>query len=122
MMTIAVFLDDERNPPDVTWMSYPPVDEWIIVRNYNEFVDLVDVLNIDEVEFFSFDHDIMDFAPDGTERTGLSCMRYLADVILEHKLQIPDIFFHTQNPCGKANMESVLYSLYRVAGNQNGKA
>lgn len=33
-----LFLDDERNVGDVTWVTLPSV-HWTIVRNYKQFVN-----------------------------------------------------------------------------------
>ena len=35
-----IFLDDYRNPENVTWVKLPEVS-WIIVRSYNAFVDII---------------------------------------------------------------------------------
>jgi len=39
-MTYNLFLDDERMPEQVTWQQYK-VEEWIIVRNYFQFVNTI---------------------------------------------------------------------------------
>ena len=35
-MLKGLFLDDERNPEDVTWIKYPDNIEWIVVRDSAE--------------------------------------------------------------------------------------
>ena len=34
----GIFLDDERNPEDVTWIKYPENVEWFIVRTVLNFL------------------------------------------------------------------------------------
>ena len=52
-----LFLDDERYPKQVTWVNLPLVD-WVIVRNYNEFVKKIEEDGMPV--FISFDHDLAD--------------------------------------------------------------
>lgn len=120
-MNKVIFVDDERNPADVTWIDYNTGNaQWIVVRTFNEFKQLIDGMvssgQITSVVGYSFDHDLMDFDSTGTEFTGCTCVNYLAQVILDNDLPIPDCYFHTQNQCGRQNMQSVLTSLKRFRG------
>ena len=59
-----IFLDDERNVEDFTWLQYPFETDKVdttIVRTYQQFVEAVDKLESFENVFFSFDHDLADF-------------------------------------------------------------
>lgn len=116
---ICLFLDDERNPEDVTWISYPANIEFVVVRNYAEFVAY---LNENEIpSFISFDHDLADFneAREGLykERTGHDCVKYFcnhfadSDKFIEH---FPETFYHTNNVIGKTNMESYVNNFKKV--------
>lgn len=53
-----LFLDDERNPSDVTWKNIPRDRPYDIVRNYQQFVDHVTLYGVPD--FVTFDHDLAD--------------------------------------------------------------
>lgn len=58
-MTYSLFLDDERQPWDVTWIDYiTDKRPWSIVRSHNEFVDFINANGCPN--FVSFDHDLAD--------------------------------------------------------------
>lgn len=99
---IGLFLDDERNPEDVKWVNYPDGIEWYIVRRMCDF--MFTVLHCD-FDVISFDHDIQDFNSMGQESTGYDCLKWLADRCIDTGKQLPNCYFHTQNPVGKNNME-----------------
>lgn len=101
---IGIFLDDERNPEDVTWVNnYPTEIEWYVVRRMNDF--LFCIFNMeDEGYVISFDHDIQDYDLTGKEMTGYDCLKSMVDFCLGSGKPLPTCFFHTQNPVGKANM------------------
>lgn len=66
-----IFLDDERNFEDVTWVKYPKFDVVSVVRNSTEFGLLCEELLDLGIEFkVSFDHDIQEFDNRGKETTG----------------------------------------------------
>lgn len=116
-MKTIVFLDDERNPEDVTWMpAFRRSDEinWIVVRNYAQFTALVKSLSKEQLEQYqwSFDHDLQDFVND-REYTGKHCLQYLLDVCTyAHEwIAYPTVYWHTQNPVGRESM-SGLYNAY----------
>ena len=48
-----IYLDDVRTPVE---------GNWIVVRNYQEFVDKVNELGLDNIELVSLDHDLGDTA------------------------------------------------------------
>ena len=49
-----IYLDDVRTPVDE--------DEWVVVRNYEEFVDKVTEIGLENIELISLDHDLGDSA------------------------------------------------------------
>ena len=93
----GLFLDDERNPSDVTWVNYPENIEWKVVRSYDEFFY---EFHRHTFQVFSFDHDIQDSNHRGVELTGHTVLKAMLDTFPEQ------VFSHTQNPIGKENMES----------------
>jgi hypothetical protein len=66
-----VFLDDIRVPSmshnvgKGLGMDYSDKDKWVIVRDYFDFIDLVDK-HFDEIDLISFDHDLACYK-DGVE-------------------------------------------------------
>ena len=106
---IGIFLDDERNPDDVTWMQYAPSYpsiQWTVVRNKSQFDNMVEfILGVGIEIVVSFDHDLQDFT-DSKENTGYDCLKSLVNFCIDNGTQLPVCFFHTQNPVGKANMRA----------------
>lgn len=108
---IGIFLDDERDPEDVTWLGYPEDVKWLTVRDEDSFKDVTSFLlmsnflvNTDFI--ISFDHDIQRFDKDGVETTGYTLLKWLVYLISDWKTSTPTCYFHTQNIIGKKNMES----------------
>ena len=102
----GLFLDDERNPEDVTWVVYPKNIEWTVVRRYDEFLY---EFHRSDFQVFSFDHDIQGYNEIGVELTGYSALKAMVDYLIdnEESCHVPEqVFFHSQNPIGKTNMES----------------
>jgi hypothetical protein len=115
-MSYKLFLDDLREPSDVTWVELPKV-EWVIVRNYHEFVSAI--LQKDLPALISFDHDLAAahyplFHPTKIpydsykEKTGYHCAKWLIDFCLEKKLDLPKFIVHSMNPVGRENIEKLL--------------
>jgi hypothetical protein len=124
-----LFLDDERYPHKVTWVELPLV-EWVIVRNYNEFVQ--QILTNGLPARITFDHDLafehmrdyFNVSKDEekildplklnykkyTEKTGYDCAKWLVNYCIEHNLDIPEYFVHSMNVIGKRNIISYLES------------
>lgn len=109
-----IFLDDERNPEDVTWMDYSEVDDFIVVRNSAQFKDVTH-RHLHKKLLISLDHDIQDFNKD-TEVTGYDCLKWLVNVCYLNKIDIDNVTvkFHTQNPVGKKNMETYWNNFKKV--------
>jgi hypothetical protein len=122
-----LFLDDSRNPSDVKWIKLPRV-EWVVVRNYEEFVDTIERRGMPRR--VSFDHDIYPehyqeytHAHDKkmpsygkirydcfSEKTGYDCAKFLAQYCVDKNLPLPLYYLHTMNAIGKENMRSILES------------
>lgn len=110
-MKYLIFLDDERNIEDVTWINYPEYDDVFVVRRMCDFIFVVvNLENIGDYDF-SFDHDIQDFSGAyGQEQTGYDCAKWLCDYVLESNIdpQLINFKVHSQNPIGKQNIESYI--------------
>ena len=53
-----LFLDDIRVPTNVTWVDIPKDQHYSLVRNYQEFVDLITLRGLPK--FVCYDHDLSD--------------------------------------------------------------
>ena len=98
---MKLYLDDIRNPHQ----TYPNDSDWLVVRNYNEFVSAIEK-HFSDLEIISFDNDLANFDSDGNEITGYTLVKWLCDYILDNDLDISnlEIRFHTANPVGRVNM------------------
>ena len=128
----SLFLDDERYPVKVTWVTLPLV-EWTIVRNYKQFVEKISTDGLPN--FITFDHDLgpehyndFDLGRDGkwfinydkySEKTGYHCAQWLVKYCLEYGLDVPEYIVHSMNPIGKDNIKSVIegYKLWKKSQN-----
>lgn len=108
-MPINLFLDDERNPCDVTWISLPNV-KWKVVRNFDEFSDAV---THNEIEMISFDHDL------GVGKTGKDCANFLIGFCLDRNAPLPTFFVHSKNGPGTENILSALQGYSKFHAQQN---
>lgn len=122
--TYNLFLDDIRDPGDA--FSYTQnskyVDlDWVVVRNYPEFVDEISQRYIkgELPELISFDHDLAKdhyenmMNPDYNEfgeRTGYHCAKWLVDFCIDTDTRLPEYLIHSMNPAGGANILSLLES------------
>ena len=93
-MTYKLFLDDERHPPDTDENS------WIIARNYDEFVECLQMYG--HPEFISFDHDL------GPGNDGYDCAKWLALRCIDASIDLPEYYVHSQNPVGANNINFYL--------------
>lgn len=81
----ALFLDDERDPKDVTWISigkYP----WEIVRTYSDFCVYLAAQGIPDR--ISFDNDL------GESKEGIDCAHFLVTAIMDGE-HLPRDFSYT---------------------------
>jgi hypothetical protein len=117
-----LFLDDIRNPKDCANGLVPSKlnkfyweNDWNIVRSYDDFVSWIVKNGLPD--FISFDHDLadvhysMDFSKSqdgGKEKTGYECAKWLVNYCMDMKMEIPRYIVHSQNPVGKANIQSYL--------------
>ena len=126
---VRIYLDDVRTPkPDEIG------GDWIVVRSYQEFVDKVKDLGLENIHIISLDHDLGDSAmseyfnnvsPNYTldynnikEKTGYDCAKWLVNhfydlnpAALENnrlfrgqRLAFPQVYVHSANPIGAANI------------------
>ena len=119
MKKYKIYLDDIRIPND---------PEWVIVKNYDEFVIKIKEIGLPNIDTISLDHDlggfeiVESFNNFDTEKTGLDCAKWVIEYYLENRLQIsnptidglyvdreqdfifPQVCVHSANPVGSNNI------------------
>ena len=131
MKNNKLFLDDIRIPKDAitlipsSFNKFYWENDWDIVKNYDEFVQYIEVNGVPE--FVSFDHDLADFHYDlkpedyenmsedemvmkfgSMEKTGLDCAKFLVEYCADENVTLPEYLVHSANPAGKENIEKFL--------------
>ncbi len=117
---IRLYLDDVRTPknPNNEWVD--GIDEWQVVRSYDEFVAHIQMNGLENYEVISLDHDLGDTAmkeyynnvhPNYTldynnivEKTGYDCAKWLVAESMTKNVPLPQIYVHSANPIGSANI------------------
>jgi hypothetical protein len=110
-MKKRIYLDDIRTPV--------LKDEWVVVRSYEEFVDKITEIGLENIELISLDHDLGDSAmkewhknvyhnytlnyDNITEKTGMDCVKWLVEQWMDGK-SVVDVFVHSANAVGSGNM------------------
>jgi len=126
-----LFLDDVRNPINCTAYMRPAniyLEDWDVVRTYDEFVDYITKNGVpDEI---SFDHDLSDEHYDPSmyestdkytkkydsfkEKTGYDCAKWLSEYCIKNVIPMPKCYVHSMNPVGRDNIQSVLNTLNKI--------
>lgn len=125
-MKERIYLDDVRTPID---------KDWIIARNYDEFVKIVKTYGLENIKTISLDHDLGDTAmkewhknvyhnytlnyDNITEKTGYDCAKWLVEYCMEKNLPIPKFNIQSANPTGKMNIHSFLKNYQKFYDNNN---
>lgn len=129
-MGYRLFLDDIRIPTE----SYHTTNEdWVIVRNYDEFCSYIQENGLPNL--ISFDHDLADehyrasmydkdghysqYYTDGTfkEKTGYDCAKWFINWCLDNDITMTThIFIHSMNPVGVQNIKSLFNTYNRIHG------
>jgi CheY-like chemotaxis protein len=115
-----LFLDDERDPADVTWVLIGDVGSWgaswHVVRSMQEACDWVTRHGFPDV--ISFDHDLglMHYANDYSDgKTGLDFARWLIELDMDTGTMPAGFKFtvHSMNPVGAENITRLLQNYIR---------
>lgn len=107
----CIYLDDVRTPVS---------KDWIVVRNFDEFVAKIEELGLENIELISLDHDLGDSAMEEyhknvspnfsldynniKEKTGYDAAKWLVEKSMELETLLPRIYTHSANPIGSANI------------------
>lgn len=109
---IFLYLDDVRTPTE---------GDWVVVRNYDEFVKQIQLHGLESFEVISLDHDLgeesmveyytnvknnytLNYENITNEKTGYDCCKWLVAESMNKKIPLPQIYIHSANPIGSANM------------------
>jgi hypothetical protein len=117
---IYLYLDDVRIPTE---------GEWQVVRNYDEFVSHIRLNGLENYETISLDHDLGESAMQEyytntkpkfeldynriDEKTGMDCAKWLVAESGDKKIPLPQIYVHSANPIGSANMMGYINNYFR---------
>jgi len=122
-MKKRIYLDDVRTPvsPNNEWVD--GIEEWTVVRSYDEFVKTVTEIGLENIEVISLDHDLGDSAmkewhtnvyhnytlnyDNITEKTGYDCAKWLVEQWLDGK-PVVDVYTHSANAIGSANIMGII--------------
>jgi hypothetical protein len=113
-MKYKIYLDDERTPND---------KDWVIVRNYGQFIKKISDIGLENIDMISFDHDLGDTAVEEyyrnvikkgildydniEERTGYDATKWLVGYYMDNytnSTHFPQVYVHSANPVGAANI------------------
>ena len=110
-MNLKIYLDDVRTPVDK--------ESWMVVRNYDEFVDRITKIGLKNIEVISLDHDLGDTAmaewhknvyhnytlnyDNIQEKTGYDCAKWLVEQWMDGQ-PVVDVYTHSANAIGSANI------------------
>ena len=107
---IKIYLDDIRTPKD---------NDWVVVRSYDEFVDKINEIGLENIETISLDHDLgitamrewhtnvynnytLDYN-NIEEKTGYDAAKWLVEQWMDGK-PVCQVYTHSANAIGSANI------------------
>lgn len=121
-MKYSIYLDDVRTPIKTSTHETP---NWIVVRNYEEFIEKIEEIGLENIELISLDHDLGDSAikewhnnvaknytldyNNITEKTGMDCTKWLVEQWMNGK-PICNVMVHSANAIGSANMMGLIWN------------
>jgi hypothetical protein len=121
MEKARIYLDDVRTPIDK--------EQWVIVRNYDEFVSKVAEIGLGNIELISLDHDLGDTAMQEwrrnvyhnytlnydniEEKTGFHCAKWLVNQWLDGQ-PLVQVYTHSANAIGAANIMGYINNYMHV--------
>jgi hypothetical protein len=124
----TLYLDDIRTPKETLPNAHP----WVVVRNYDSFVEFITSNGIPDL--ISFDHDLArEHAEDYyaqvfqngyqnpdydsyKEKTGLDCAKFLCEYAERMKQEIKTCVVHSHNPVGAQNIMSYINGFMKHMG------
>lgn len=120
---LKLYLDDVRIPND---------PEWIVVKNYDEFVAQIRLNGLENFDVISLDHDLGEDAmteyytnvqnnynlnyDNIKEKTGLDCCKFLVEYSMTNEVPLPLVYVHSANPIGSHNMMGYINNYLKNSG------
>jgi hypothetical protein len=145
-MSFNLFLDDLRKPEhayiypkrngagliietqSLKYVSNVQNDDWIVVRNYDDFVKTIEEKGLPDV--VSFDHDLsteyVQHYYKVTEKTGIieygnlkpdsgyHCAKFICQKCLEKNTPFPRYFIHSANKWGGENIKNYIENFLKL--------
>jgi hypothetical protein len=121
-MKKRIYLDDVRTPVEK--------DQWVIVRSYDEFVEKINEIGLENIDMISLDHDLGDTAmaewhknvyhnyelnyDNIIEKTGMDCTKWLVEQWMDGK-PVVDVVVHSANAIGSGNMMGYINNYRHIA-------
>ena len=93
-MKVNIFLDDIRIPKS---------NDWLIAKNYFQFVEIFNApdFSLDDVGVISLDYDLGEIVD---EKTGYDVAKWLVELSIDSKKDLPFIQVHSANTVGANNI------------------
>lgn len=142
---IRIYLDDVRTPHRLNNDAHGELPEWTVVRSYNEFVEKVNEVGLENIHVISLDHDLGDTAikeyyenvsPNYSlnynniqEKTGYDCAKWLVNHYYDNYgtqetrsekkgngIVFPEVYTHSANPIGSANIMGYINNFWMNEG------
>lgn len=114
-----IYLDDIRTPLSLNNEWVDGIPEWTVVRSYNEFVEKINEIGLENIELISLDHDLDRTAmlewhnnvvnnytinyDNIKEKTGFDCAKWLVEEWKKGK-PVVKVVTHSANAIGSANI------------------
>ncbi len=111
MEKVRVYLDDVRTPIE---------NDWVVCRDYDEFVNKVSEIGLENIYMISLDHDLGETAireyfknvktnyvldyDNIHEKTVYDCTKWLVSESMDKNIPLPLIMVHSANPIGSSNI------------------
>lgn len=117
---INLFLDDFRQPKDVTWVYLPPVT-WEIVKDYDSFVEIINEQGIPNIISYDCDLDYEHYQAyfelkhayplhykKFKNKCGIDCAEYLLEICKKQGLPHPLWVIHSMNNYGRDYINNLI--------------
>ena len=92
-----LFIDNHRFPSEIDWMEDDSrvyiVEDWDIVRDYDEFVNYIDATGVPSVVSFGYKL--------SKNKTGYNCAEYLIEYCIRYDVMPPVQLCHSKHKSGK---------------------
>jgi len=119
-MRYKIYLDDIRTPIQ---------DDWVVVRDYDDFIETVTKIGLENIDLISLDHDLGDTAMmewytnvynnykldynNITEKTGMDCAKWLVEQWMDGR-PVVEVKVHSANAIGSANIMGLINNYKHV--------